>query len=150
MNLLLFSIGARIADVFDHIIGTSAGGIVALRLRMRVPVAQIIQEYEQIVQVMFPKGAWSAMRGLCRLLFGGWYDVSRVERLLNEQYNGNAALNTQVSRVGVVTRNLATRQAYIITPERHGHLTLTKTIRMTTAADLPCRTVFSIPWNMEV
>lgn len=49
-------LGCVIADSFDLITGTSAGGIIALALGAGLPPAEIVAHYECLVATVFPRG----------------------------------------------------------------------------------------------
>ena len=49
-------LGIRIADAFDLITGTSAGGIIALALGAGLRPAEIVAQYECLVATVFPRG----------------------------------------------------------------------------------------------
>ena len=46
----------RIADSFDLVTGTSAGGIIALAMGAGLRPAEIVAEYERLVATVFPRG----------------------------------------------------------------------------------------------
>lgn len=60
-------LGVSIADSFDLISGTSAGGIIALALGAGLSPAQIVEHYRDLVQTVFPRSrrrAWRIPSGM--------------------------------------------------------------------------------------
>ncbi|MDV3136375.1 CBASS cGAMP-activated phospholipase [Mycobacterium sp. 29Ha] len=59
-------LGVCIADAFDLIAGTSAGGVIALALGAGIRPAEIVEHYASLTTRVFPYGRWSRWRYLAR------------------------------------------------------------------------------------
>lgn len=73
----------RIADSFDLVTGTSAGGIIALAMGAGLRPAEIVAEYERLVATVFPRGRRRWWRIPGRLTHPS-YDASVLRTALND------------------------------------------------------------------
>ena len=58
--------GVRIADAFDLVAGTSAGGVIALALGAGIRPAEIVEHYAALTTRVFPYGRWSRWHYMSR------------------------------------------------------------------------------------
>jgi predicted acylesterase/phospholipase RssA len=126
---------ARVGHVFDVMIGTSTGGIIAVCLRRGMTVAATMSMYRRLASAIFPKGFLSALAGAWRATGGGWYSTSNLERICINELGGAATLQS-LAGVGVITRCLTTRSTHLLFSDspRTGHLSIVSALRMTSAA----------------
>lgn len=82
-----------IRDSFDLIAGTSAGGIIALALGAGLRPAEIVERYEQLVDVVFPRSRrrwWHLPRRLMRPTYGSIRLRSSLEDVLGDRLLGDS------------------------------------------------------------
>lgn len=126
---------ARVGMVFDVMIGTSTGGIIAVCLRRGMAIQEIIDLYLNMAISIFPRGFFHTVVGLWRATGFGWYSAKNLEAICNQHLGGANALNS-LSGVGVTTRCLSsqsTRLLYAGCPAS-GILPIVDALRMTSAA----------------
>ena len=106
--------GARIADLFDLVAGTSTGGILALGLvkpdssgRPQYAAADLAELYEREGHKIFDRSIWHEIVAMDNLTEEK-YPVAGLEAVL-EQYFGEARLRDAVTEVLVPSYDLETR-----------------------------------------
>ncbi|HYZ75977.1 MAG TPA: CBASS cGAMP-activated phospholipase [Gaiellaceae bacterium] len=109
--------GARIADLFDLITGTSTGGILALGLvkpdangRPQYAAVDLAELYEREGHRIFERSLWHEIVAMDNLL-DEKYPVAGLEAVL-EQYFGEARLKDAVAEVLVPSYELETREPW--------------------------------------
>jgi len=76
-------LGIKIADCFDLVTGTSAGGIVALGLGAGLRPAEIVTHYERLVATVFPRARRRWWRLPLRLTHPS-YDATALRTALED------------------------------------------------------------------
>ncbi len=109
------SVGGKIAEYFDLIVGTSTGGIVALGLGLGLSAGDIVQFYEQSGPKVF--GGNSALRSLRRLGVAK-YNNGRLRSVLQSTF-GDRKLGDSKTRLVIPSLNLETGQVYIYKTAHH-------------------------------
>lgn len=81
--------GARVADHFDLIVGTSTGGIIALALGLGLPAGRILEFYLDRGPSIFPMMSVSArLRGIARQLWRPKHSSGPLRAALEEVFAG--------------------------------------------------------------
>eukprot|EP01125_Pyxidicula_operculata_P005632 TRINITY_DN1974_c0_g1_i5.p1 TRINITY_DN1974_c0_g1~~TRINITY_DN1974_c0_g1_i5.p1 ORF type:complete len:529 (+),score=126.37 TRINITY_DN1974_c0_g1_i5:581-2167(+) len=128
--------GLKLGQVFDWIVGTSTGGIISLALRTNMCVKDIKTVYIELCDTIFPKSIMHKAIGVYELLYGGWYPVSSLENAIKKQFAGIKTIGSIPKSMGVVTTNITTKKAYLLTNSEDSHplLTPVEALRFTSAA----------------
>jgi patatin-like phospholipase/acyl hydrolase len=125
-------LGIRIADSFDMITGTSAGGIVALALGAGLRPAEIVAHYEQLVAAVFPRSRRRWWRWPSRLTHPS-YDAS-VLRTALEGVLGDRVLGQSAKRLVIPSWDVHTGGVHIFKTPHHERLRRDWKIRMVDVA----------------
>lgn len=105
------SAGEPIARRFDLITGTSIGGIVALAAAFEIPMARVVQVFQEQGPAIFPKhrrpafsisGALSRIRGVARPL----YEVSALRSAITSLIPSDATLGDALHPVAIPAVNV--------------------------------------------
>lgn len=94
-------------EMFDLIVGTSTGGILALALAQGIPAEQIVQMYEERGPEIFRR-RWRHRFGL----LGAKYEIGTLRRVLADTF-GSATLGDG-TRAMVTATSVATRRAEFV------------------------------------
>src|SRR5713226_6315907 len=112
------SLGARIGDYFDLIVGTSSGGILALGLGMELPAKRILEFYETCGPGIFRR-SW--LSRFYAPLFLGRYDPALLRRALQNVF-GTAKLGDSKKRLVIPSMNLETGEVHVFKTAHHPRL----------------------------
>ena len=112
------SVGGRIVDYFDLIVGTSTGGIIALGLGLGLSAEEILRFYEDSGSKVF--GGNHVLRNLKRLGIAK-YDNRNLRSALQGTF-GDQRLGESKTRVVIPSMNLETGQVYIYKTAHHPKL----------------------------
>jgi len=110
----------RIADAFDLITGTSAGGIIALALGAGLRPAGIVTQYERLVATVFPRGRRRWWRTPGRLMRPS-YDASILRSAL-ESVLGTRLLGDSRKRLVVPSWDVHKGGVHIFKTPHHERL----------------------------
>lgn len=146
---------APISDLFDLIVGTSTGGILALGLTVpdsggapRYSASDLVAFYEDEGDDIFQRSGWGMFEP-ARSLFDEKYDAEPIETALRDRFGG-AMLAEVLTPVLVPAYEIEQRKPYFFKSERAQHerernVRVWKAARATSAAP----TYFS-PYKIEV
>ena len=112
------SVGGKVADYFDLIVGTSTGGIIALGLGLDLSAEEILRFYEESGPKVF--GGNRVLRNL-RHLGIAKYDKGNLCSSLQNTF-GDRKLGESKTRLVVPSLNLETGQVYIYKTAHHPRL----------------------------
>lgn len=127
----------KIQDEFDLVVGTSAGGIIALCLGLGMRPSEIVDEYRRLVESVFPSAHRRAR--LLRGLVGPMYREKRLREALDETF-GDATLADSIVRLAIPAWDAESGRAQVYkTPHasdlrRDGRLRVADVARATSAA----------------
>ena len=110
----------RIADAFDLITGTSAGGIIALALGAGLRPTEIVAQYEQLVATVFPRSRRRWWRIPGRLMHPS-YDASVLRGAL-ESVLGTRLLGDSCKRLVVLSWDVHKGGVHIFKTPHHERL----------------------------
>ena len=113
-------LGVRVADVFDLITGTSAGGIIALALGAGLRPAEVATQYERLVATVFPRSRRRWWRGPARLTHPA-YDAS-VLRAALEGVLGGRLLGDSCKRLVIPSWDVRKGGVHIFKTPHHERL----------------------------
>ncbi len=113
-------LGIRVADAFDLITGTSAGGVIALALGAGMPPAEIAAQYENLVATVFPRGRRRWWRFPGRLTHPA-YDASVLRRTL-EGVLGTRLLGDSGKRLVIPSWDVLTASVHLFKTPHHDRL----------------------------
>lgn len=103
------SLNRPISEYFDLIVGTSAGGIVAIGLGLGMTARQILELYRHLGPSVFGASGWAAnVRGL----FRPKYDQSKLKLALVESF-GDRLLGDSAVRLVIPSQSLQTGRVHI-------------------------------------
>lgn len=90
LNYLQEQLGdtAQIGEHFDLIVGTSTGGIIALAVALRIPIAKILKLYKTGSKEIFQFSYRSLSRGLITPKYGNGRLISELQTLFQEKTIG--------------------------------------------------------------
>jgi hypothetical protein len=108
------STGARIADHFDLIVGTSTGGIIALGLGLGHSAAEILRFYEDHAAEIFPE----RRGGLINRFFRPAFDSAALRAALRKHF-GDARLGESSTRLVVPALTLETADVHLFKTAHH-------------------------------
>jgi len=111
------STGARIADYFDLIVGTSTGGIIALGLGLGHSASDILRFYEDHAAEIFPE----RRGGVFNRLFRPAFDSSALHAALQKRF-GNARFGESRTRLVVPALTLETGEVHLFKTAHHPRL----------------------------
>ena len=103
------TIGDRITNYFDLIVGTSTGGIIALGLGLGLSSAKILSFYEELGPEIF--GGNRFLKAIRHLVFSKYNDKPLREAL--ERHFGNRTLGESKTRLVIPAMNLDTGEAHL-------------------------------------
>jgi uncharacterized membrane protein len=112
------SIGGRVADYFDLIVGTSTGGIIALGLGLGLSASEILRFYEQEGPQIFcgnRLARWLRQWGIAK------YDAVHLRQALETVF-GERRLGDSTKRLVVPSCNLDTGEVHIWKTAHHPRL----------------------------
>lgn len=131
-------LGIRVADHFDLIAGTSAGGIVALSLGAGLRPAEIVERYTELAQRVFPRSRRAKWRLASRAL-RPTYSGDTLRKVLTDVF-GERRLGQSTKRLIVPAWDVQRGEVHIFkTPHnprlhRDGRLSMVDVAMATTAA----------------
>lgn len=109
------TIGDRIANYFDLIVGTSTGGIIALGLGLGLPANAILSFYEELGPLIFKGNPF--LKTLRHLVLSK-YDDAPLRKALESKL-GNRTLGESSNRLVIPAMNLDTGEAYLYKTAHH-------------------------------
>lgn len=110
--------GARVADFFDLIVGTSTGGIIALGMGLGWSAQELLEIYKELGRRVFPNSRWSRFKRLLRSIAFSKYDSAPLERVLEENF-GNQRLGQSEKRLVVPSANLEEGTVHLFKTAHH-------------------------------
>ncbi|TWH44419.1 CBASS cGAMP-activated phospholipase [Rhodococcus rhodochrous] len=113
-------LGVRVADSFDLIAGTSAGGIIALGLGAGMRPAEIVDHYTVLTQKVFPRSRQSRWRYLPRA-WGPAYSGDVLRQVLGEVF-GPRRLGDSVKRLVIPSWDVQRGEVHIFKTPHHTRL----------------------------
>lgn len=109
------SLGDRISDYFDLIVGTSTGGIIAIGLGLGLRAQEILELYQEHAAAVFPQRRGPA---LVNWFLGPKYKPSSLRTVLEEKFADRRLGESRV-RLVIPSVNLDTGQVYIYKTAHH-------------------------------
>lgn len=125
-------LGVSIADSFDLIAGTSAGGIVALALGAGLSPREVVDHYGHLVESVFPRSRRRLWRAPKRLV-APTYDAAALRAAL-EGVLGDRVLGDSTKRLVVPAWDVQKGGVHIFKTPHHSRLTRDWRIRMVDVA----------------
>jgi uncharacterized protein len=125
-------LGCVIADSFDLITGTSAGGIIALALGAGLRPAEIVAHYERLIAAVFPRSRRRWWRIPGRLTHPG-YDASILRSALENVFGGRL-LGDSAKRLVIPSWDVHNNGVHIFKTPHHDRLRRDWKIPMTDVA----------------
>jgi len=113
-------LGIRIADAFDLVTGTSAGGIIALALGAGMRPGEIAAQYESLVATVFPRSRRQWRRFPGRLTHPA-YDASVLRRAL-EGVLGTRLLGDSGKRLVIPSWDVQAASVHLFKTPHHDRL----------------------------
>jgi len=110
------SIGDRVSNYFDLIVGTSTGGIIALGLGLGLPAKDILSFYEEKGSAIF-KGN-KLFRGVIQL-FSPKYNVPLLRNALETIFKQDLSLGESTTRLVIPSFNLDTGEVHVYKTAHH-------------------------------
>jgi patatin-like phospholipase/acyl hydrolase len=110
-----------IAQLFDYVVGTSTGGILALGLtapdpdnpsKPRYEARQLVETYESEARKIFPEDPLRALRGMTRPKYG----PDGIEQVLREKF-GDTRVGDALTNVLIPAYALETREHFLFSNE---------------------------------
>lgn len=113
-------LGVTIADSFDLVAGTSAGGIIALALGAGLRPAEIVDRYEELIFKVFParRRGWRARP---RQLFRPAYDGDALRDALRDVF-GERRLGDSQKRLVIPSWDVQSGTVHVFKTPHHVHL----------------------------
>jgi len=109
------SIGDRVANYFDLIVGTSTGGIIALGLGLGFSAQEVATFYEDLGAKVFSGNV--ILRGIRQLIFAK-YEHAQIKNALQAQF-GSRKLGESTNRLVIPALNLETGEVHIFKTAHH-------------------------------
>jgi patatin-like phospholipase/acyl hydrolase len=83
-------------DVFDVVIGTSTGAILAFAIGHRkLSALECLSKYRELGAEIFPTGIWDTIKGKWRdMRHGAYWDAATLERSLQDLFGSSTTLST--------------------------------------------------------
>jgi len=130
----------RIADLFDLIVGTSTGGIIALGLTVPNPkdpfkplykAQELVEFYEKNGEAIFP----SPNRGWREIkwIFRPKYNTDEIEKIF-KQYFGDMALCHALTNIQITAYEIEERKHYFFTNNEHNVMFYMRDVARATSA----------------
>ncbi len=112
------SIGKRIADHFDLLVGTSTGGIIALGLGLGFTAEEMLNFYQTHGPKIFPSSWWQRMTRGARGLVQSRYDASVLRTALEDVF-GDRKLGDAKKHLVIPATSANTGDVYIYKTPHH-------------------------------
>lgn len=110
------AMGGPLAQCFDLICGTSAGGMLALGLAAEIPARELKQLFEEQGKRIFGQPGW--LRRMVGFWIGAKYQATGLEAVLTERF-GDMTIGELKHRVLVPTVNCATGRGQFFKTPHH-------------------------------
>lgn len=115
LSVLESSLGKRISDYFDLIVGTSTGGIVALGLGLGYSASELVSFYDTHGPVIFKK---RPVLSVLKHLITNKYDAAPLRMALESTF-GQRTLGESRNRLVVPSMNLDTGEVHVFKTAHH-------------------------------
>jgi len=114
--------GVRVADCFDLVAGTSAGGLIALALGAGYRPSEILEFFKDRGPEIFPlKSKWARALRLPRWVVRSKYESETLKKCLQD-YFGDRTLGQSALRLVIPAFDAARGGVYIFKTPHHRHL----------------------------
>ncbi len=110
-------LGLHVADVFDLIVGTSTGGIIALALGAGMAPREILDRYVEFKDRIFPRGRLRGVRHLAR----SKYEQRPLQEALQEMF-GESLLGDSSVPLAIPAFNITTNDVHVLKTPHHSTL----------------------------
>ena len=111
------TIGDKVSNYFDLIVGTSTGGIIALGLGMGMPSSEILSFYKELGPNIFRKKPFNAIRRL----FSSKYNQAPLRSALESKFKA-FKLGESSKRLVIPSLNLETGSVHLYKTAHHPRL----------------------------
>jgi len=140
------STGKRISELFDLIVGTSTGGLIAMGLAKNgaLTASQILDVYRSSCPRIFDRSAWQKLKSLAQLA-GPKYSNDALYRCAMGILGGRSRLGDARTGCMVTTYNIAKRTPRFLTSWDTPDVLMVDAAMMTSAAP-----TYFAPWNDHV
>ena len=126
----------RFAEEFDLFVGTSTGGLIALGLASGMSGAELVDLYERLAPMIFPRSCPRRMLRYGRWMIAARYSHVPLESALKDQFGTTTLGDIRAAGrlVAVPAFNWSTRQVRVFKTDHHADLTTDSKIRLADVA----------------